>query len=104
MKPTETLPDNILADITIYPVGLLADLAQFIHNPDRPAARRRLRYALSHPIRNARASNWRAVKSYFNGYLAEHSKLGSRCGHGWTRGRAYRDLARHLNSDPRDSA
>jgi hypothetical protein len=101
VKPTETLPDNILADITIYPVGLLADLAQFIHNPDREWARRKLRNALGHPLRNARRRNWRAVKSYFNGYLAEHAHLGTRCGTGWTRGRAYRDLARHLHRDPR---
>ncbi|MFF7184673.1 hypothetical protein ACFZAR_05440 [Streptomyces sp. NPDC008222] len=98
------LDTSIISDISIYPVGLLADLAQFVHNPNRAEARRKLRYALSHPLRNARARNWRAVRSYFNGYLAEHPTAGSRAGHGWTRGRAYRDLARHLHSDPRDGA
>ena len=101
MKPNETLSGALLADIQIYPVGLLAHWQHFVHNPDRKAARRRFRHDLRYPLRQARARNWRAVKNYFNGYLAEHAHLGTRCGTGWTRGRAYRDLARHLNSDPR---
>lgn len=104
MKPNEALPDEHARDITIYPVGLLHDWQQFIHNPDRKTARRRFRLDLRYPIRQARARNWRAVKNYFNGYLAEHDSLGTRCGTGWTRGRAYRDLARHLHRDPRDAA
>lgn len=42
MKPNETLSDITIRDVMIYPVGLLADLARFIHDPDRPAARRHL--------------------------------------------------------------
>ncbi|MBE4735738.1 hypothetical protein [Streptomyces caniscabiei] len=104
MKPTESLPDGIVSDITIYPVGLLRDLTLFVHNPDRPTARRALRASLRREWDRIKARKWRAVKSYFNGYLAEHATLGTRCGTGWTRGRAYRDLARHLHRDPRDGA
>ncbi|NUS25003.1 MAG: hypothetical protein HOV92_12375 [Streptomyces sp.] len=84
--------------VSIYPVGLFSDLARFVHAPDRSDARRRLRSALRYPVRQARAGNWRAVKNYFNGYLAEHDTLGFRAGTGWTRGRAYRDLVRHLST------
>lgn len=104
MKDTETLPDGHARDITIYPVGLLHDLALFVHAVDRADARRRLRSSLRREWEWIKARNWRAAKSYFNGYLAEHAHLGTRCGTGWTRGRAYRDLARHLHRDPRDAA
>jgi hypothetical protein len=102
MKPNETLPDPLAADITIYPVGLLRDWQKFIHNPDRAAARSRLRYALRDLASRIRARRWRSVRDYFNGYLAEHADHSGRAGHGWTRGRAYRDLARYLHRDPRD--
>lgn len=81
----------------IYAVGLLAAWQQFVHTPDRPYARRAFRYALRMPLRHARAGNWRAVKNWFNGYLAEPQEFPpgvARCGAGWTRGRAYRDLQR----------
>ncbi|MEU6365731.1 hypothetical protein ABZ876_08240 [Streptomyces sp. NPDC046931] len=103
MKPNEALDETLLADIEIYPVGLLADWQHFVHAIDRKAARRALRAALRREWDRIKARKWRAAKSYFNGYLAEHAYAGSRCGTGWTRGRAYRDLARHLNSDPRDN-
>jgi hypothetical protein len=102
VKPNETLPDPHAADITIYTVGLLHDWQQFIHNPDRPAARRALRASLRREWERIKARKWRAAKNYFNGYLAEHASLGVRAGTGWTRGRAYRDLARHLHRDPRE--
>ncbi|MFD7855196.1 hypothetical protein ACFV6B_13045 [Streptomyces microflavus] len=82
--------------IDVYSVGLLSDLYQYVHNPDRRAARPRFRAALRRPVRLVRAGNWRAFRNYFNGYLAEHPTLGTRAGRGWTRGRALRDLARHL--------
>lgn len=100
----EHLDDAGISEIDVYPVGLLHDLAHFVHNPDRAEARRKLRYALHHPLRQIKARKWRAVRSYFNGYLAEHPTRGARAGHGWTRGRAYRDLVRHLRSDPRRPA
>ena len=103
MKPTETLPDPLAADITIYPVGLLHDWQIFVHAIDRTYARRHLRGSLRRELDRIKARKWREAKNYFNGYLAEHESLGTRAGHGWTRGRAYRDLARHLHRDPRDS-
>ena len=49
-------------------------------------------------VRAARAGRWREVRNTFNGYLAEMTPcLGSRCGHGWTRRRALRDLYRHTD-------
>ncbi|MFM9589842.1 hypothetical protein ACKI1J_15035 [Streptomyces scabiei] len=104
MKPNETIPDAMAADITIYPVGLLHDWQLFVHAVDRTHARRRFIGSLHREWDRIKARNWRAAKNYFNGYLAEHATLGTRCGTGWTRGRAYRDLARHLHRDPRDSA
>lgn len=101
MKPNEKLDEVTLSDIEIYPVGLLHDWQHFVHNPDRKDARRTLRASLRREWDRIKARKWRAAKSYLNGYLAEHAHLGTRCGTGWTRGRAYRDLARHLNSDPR---
>ncbi|QES25820.1 hypothetical protein DEJ47_04570 [Streptomyces venezuelae] len=82
--------------ITIYPVGLLADLSRFVHEADRTVARRHLRASLHREWERIKARKWREAKNYFNGYLAEHDTLGTRCGTGWTRGRALRDLARHL--------
>lgn len=87
------------APIDIYSVGLLEDLLQFVHMPDRRYARRKLINGLKYPVRQARRRNWRAVKNWFNGYMAEPRELPPgfiRCGKGWTRGRAYRDLQRHL--------
>jgi len=88
----------MMTEIDIYPVGLLADLRNFWYSPQ--GLRRRLR-RLAHDLRTgiidrARARRWRALKTYFDGYHAEHTTLGSRCGTGWTRVRAHDDLMRHL--------
>ncbi|MEU5323041.1 hypothetical protein AB0G67_40755 [Streptomyces sp. NPDC021056] len=104
MNPNQALPDAHARDITIYSVGLLHDLSLFVHAVDRAEARRRLRGSLLREWDRIKARKWREAKNYFNGYLAEHSELGTRCGTGWTRGRAYRDLARHLHRDPRDGS
>lgn len=88
-----------MTDIEIYSVGLLHDLAIFVHSPNRTHARRALRRSVRYLLGQAKAGDWRAVKNHFNGYLAEptHDVPGfTRCGTGWTRGRAYRDLLRHL--------
>lgn len=103
MKPNETLDSASMADVVIYPVGFLADWQHFVHAIDRTAARRSLRASLRREWERVKARNWRAAKNYFNGYLAEHAHAGSRAGTGWTRGRAYRDLVRHLHSDPRNA-
>lgn len=63
-----------------------------------------MRASLRREWERIKARKWRQAKNYFNGYLAEHSELGMRAGTGWTRGRAYRDLARHLHRDPRDGS
>jgi hypothetical protein len=86
-------------EIDIYPVGLLEALRRFVHTPDRRRARRKLIADCRYPLGQARRRNWRAVRNWFNGYLAEPRELPAaltRCGKGWTRGRAYRDLQRHL--------
>ena len=56
-----------LGKIDIYPVGLLHDLASFVHTPDRRHARSMLRYRLRYPFKQATAGNWRAVRQWFNG-------------------------------------
>lgn len=104
MKPHEELPDSMARDIVVYPVGLLHDWQQFVHAIDREAARRTFLGSLRREWGRVKDRKWRAAKNYFNGYLAEHAHLGTRCGTGWTRGRAYRDLARHLHRDPRGRA
>ena len=83
-----------MADVDVYPVGLWSELRQF----GRPSPRRirRQLHALRYPFRQARKGNWRAAKNYFNGYLAEPASWPpglTRCGSGWTRRRALRDLA-----------
>jgi hypothetical protein len=87
-----------LGEFDVYAVGLLADLRDFVHSPEPlPKRLRTLRVRLRSPILRARARNWRGVKSYLNGYLCEPAEWPPglrRCGTGWTRGRAYRDLMR----------
>lgn len=85
--------------IDIYPVGILADLHEWANNPDRREAWRRLRYDVrAHGWRYLRNRDWRSLRRWFaNGYLAEPAKWPdglTRCGSGWTRGRALRDLQR----------
>lgn len=88
--------------IDIYPVGLLADLKHFRH----PATRGRLRRGLSYLRERARDRNWRAVRSYFNGYLAEvnyppEELRHTLCGRGWTKRAAASSLGRRLYADNR---
>lgn len=67
----------------IYPVGLLRD----IKHHSLVAGRRYLKYWI-------RERNWRAVRNYFNGYLAEHDLCHHDCGSGWTKRRASRSVNR----------
>lgn len=92
-----TAPEPVMRDTEVYAIGLLSDLTQFIHNPDRPDARRRLRAALKRLGGDLRARRWHTVRQYFHGYHAEHP-WSPRCGKGWTRGRAFRDMLRHLDT------
>lgn len=82
--------------IETYPVGLYSDLK-------RGRVWRGGRFYL---WRQAKRGNWRAVRSYFNGYLAEwhypptddafrHPRM---CGRGWTRKAALRDLGQKIVS------
>ncbi len=76
--------------IEAYPVGLFLDIK-----------RRRLRTGIRYVVEQARRRNWRAVRNYFNGYLAEWhycppGVAHTRCGKGWTKRRALRDLGRHI--------
>lgn len=83
--------------VDIYPVGLWRDLRQFRTGKHTPRRFRRLARALRSPFRYARVGNWRAVRNYFNGYLAEPYSMPpgvTRCGRGWTRRGAVRDWER----------
>lgn len=76
--------------IETYPVGLFADIKQ-----------RRIKSGVRYLYRQAKCGNWRAVRNYFNGYLAEWNfppdgMMHHRCGKGWTRRRARRSLGQHL--------
>jgi len=100
-------------EVDVYPVGALADL----HHAWRYLTARkfpatvgpppwswrisRAGYSLRHlwrtVIRQTRRRQWRDLKNTFNGYLAEpyHFPPGmTRCGTGWTRGRALRSMVR----------
>jgi hypothetical protein len=71
--------------IEVYPVGLLSDIK-----------RGKVRYGVKHYlIPQIQRRNWRAVRNYFNGYLAEwhfppNESRHTRCGRGWTKRAALR--------------
>ena len=76
--------------IETYPVGLFRALQQ-----------RRLRYGVAYLKSRVKAHNWRAVRNYFNGYLAEwhyppEGMQHTHCGRGWTRRAALRRLGAHI--------
>jgi hypothetical protein len=102
--------------VDVYPVGVLKDLHHAWHcltarkfpatvgPPSRlwrlSRARISLRYIPKTIARHIRSRDWRALKSTFNGYLAEpyhwpQDGTLTRCGSGWTRRRALRSLRRH---------
>lgn len=73
-----------MSETDVYPVGLLLDFK-----------RGRLRYGLRrYLMRQVRDRNWRAVRNYFNGYLAEHRHGGHNAGRGWTKRAAIRRVER----------
>lgn len=103
--------------IAVYAVGLLADLRSMalfarvglfgMRSPggrqfgpvDRKAVRHGLRVRAGSFLRNLPRQARR--RSYWNGYLAEPEPpfpdwAWTRCGHGWTKARARRSLARHV--------
>jgi hypothetical protein len=102
------------ADVDIYPVGALSVLISMARSlvvavPPGVARRKvvglafgRVRWHVRYLREQAAGRNWGAVRSALNGYLAEPNMPieFDRCGHGWTRRRALRDLERHLASRP----
>ena len=77
--------------ISTYRVGLLSDLKN----------RRKWRTIRGYLFYQIEMKNWRAVRNYFNGYLAEWhyppaGVVHYRCGRGWTRKAAIRRLGIHI--------
>lgn len=100
-------------DIDVYPVGLLSDVRRLrgaLKHQPRPWDRRspaghpwhRLWYDMRcGTLDRIRRREWRALKNYFNGYLAEPTPFPDglqRCGSGWTQRRALASLDRHLRA------
>lgn len=90
MRKNYYAPDQV-SYINTYDVGLFRDIRlQTFRRSGIPY----LRYQL-------RRRNWRAIRSYFNGYLAEwhYPPPGMKwwkCGRGWTRRAALRRLGVHI--------
>ncbi|MEV2277741.1 hypothetical protein AB0I72_19355 [Nocardiopsis sp. NPDC049922] len=91
--------------IDVYPVAVLDDLLcayRWARHAGRYSeALSRLRYSARCVIEQARAGRWRAVRRAFSGYLAEPTPFPpglTRCGAGWTRARAERDLYRRMRT------
>jgi hypothetical protein len=90
--------------VDVYPVGVLSDIQAawraltVLHRPN--VAWYYLRNARRHVWRHVRNHEWRDLRQTFNGYLAEPSPWPSpalrRCGRGWTRKRALRNLNRRI--------
>jgi len=96
-------------EVDVYAVGLLHDLRLLAgrlrhpdpENPYMVSPWRSFRYHLKRGTWDrARAGKWRALRNYFNGYLAEHADGGSNAGRGWTRRAAVRRLAK-IRADER---
>lgn len=86
---------------TVYPVGLWRDWRQYRASPPRRrrAGRAAVRRSVATPVRYAWRGEWRQAKNHLNGWLAEPDPFPPqlvRCGSGWTRRRALRDLDRRL--------
>lgn len=83
--------DDETSHIATYPVGLLHDIRNG----------RKFRTMRGYLLYQIERKNWRAVRNYFNGYLAEwhyppDGVLIHRCGKGWTRKKAVRRLGIHI--------
>lgn len=86
-------PNNVLLLVDIYPVGFWLDV--------KTAWRCKTwsRLHLETIFRHVRKHEWRSLKNHFNGYLAEPDVMPGklrRCGSGWTRKRALRNLKRRV--------
>lgn len=94
--------EPIPTTVDVYPVGVLAELLR-LRNALRYRRPEAIRWALGRVrgevrfiAEDARVGNWRAVRNAVGGYHAEHRDFGLRCGTGWTKRRAVRDLYRDL--------
>lgn len=86
-------------NVDVYPVGFLHDALFLARTVQRDRQGAHIMFAWRKLVRGFK-TDWRR-RSYWNGYLAEHSTAGTRAGHGWTHDRAMRDLAHHLfNEQP----
>lgn len=81
-----------MSEIDVYAVGFVRDFLFVVNSVRRTpkhtrAAWRKFRFGFK--------NGWKRG-SYWNGFLAERTPgKGFRCGHGWTRLRALKDLHRH---------
>jgi hypothetical protein len=90
-----------MEELDIYPVGLLQELIYFRRGYRHAESWSKLLYSLKYPFRRVGEGNWRAVRNYFNGYLAEPAEWPpgvTSCGRGWTRRAAVRDWHRKISA------
>lgn len=90
---------RVRREAEVYPVGLLHDLLHW--RSGMYSTYRTLWHIRTYLGSKIRQGDWRAVRQFFNGYLAEptHEDIPwRRCGHGWTRERAMQDLIRHVET------
>lgn len=83
-----------MSECDVHPVGLLDDL-RCARRPNGgyafSSAWRRARWQVGYHLRRR---DWRGVRSYLNGYLAEHGGHPHAAGRGWTRRAAVRHADR----------
>lgn len=93
--------------IGVYPVGAFSaakDIRRMIKQRAYRNAWRRAKGEARSLRRRIEDGNWRILRKWFNGYLAEidYPPVGLRhmtCGHGWTKKRAARKLGEYLWRD-----
>lgn len=104
-----------LGEVDVYPVGILRSMIDS-RNELRAWSRHAvavgpvhgyLRLTLRLMRSQVQQRKWHDLKNNFNGYLAEPRTWPEggtlrRCGSGWTRGRALRDLERRYRRSIRD--
>ncbi len=102
MKHTST-------DVDVYPVGLLRDLRLMVGyhrlaGSGRPSQRLVVDRArlIWRTVRTAIARrDWHGLRTYLNGYLAEHGGCRHNAGRGWTKRAALRSVDRlHREASP----
>jgi hypothetical protein len=90
-------PDRRYLIVDIYPVGVLTELIRGNRTKEYRTSLRSIRRTIKREFKNR---DWHALKSSFNGFLAKPDVMPgklTRCGSGWTRRRALKDLQRRVN-------